>query len=95
MSNSFHFHAILQTDTKKISAVSIFFETMPYRLDESTGYIDYDQVISFSLGGKVFLSSMWMAVIPQKHYHKGLTSYSSHFYHYILRGINLRTVHLV
>ncbi|OAY66547.1 Serine hydroxymethyltransferase, mitochondrial [Ananas comosus] len=33
-----------QTDTKKISAVSIFFETMPYRLNESTGYIDYDQV---------------------------------------------------
>lgn len=35
---------IIQTDTKKISAVSIFFETMPYRLNESTGYIDYDQV---------------------------------------------------
>lgn len=34
----------VQTDTKKISAVSIFFETMPYRLNESTGYIDYDQV---------------------------------------------------
>ncbi|KAJ1421341.1 Tetratricopeptide-like helical domain superfamily [Sesbania bispinosa] len=33
-----------QTDTKKISAVSIFFETMPYRLDETTGYIDYDQL---------------------------------------------------
>ncbi|KAK4352282.1 hypothetical protein RND71_027800 [Anisodus tanguticus] len=33
-----------QTDTKKISAVSIFFETMPYRLDESTGYIDYKQL---------------------------------------------------
>lgn len=31
-----------QTDAKKISAVSIFFETMPYRLDESTGLIDYD-----------------------------------------------------
>ncbi|CAL5366535.1 unnamed protein product [Camellia sinensis] len=31
-----------QTDTKKISAVSIFFETMPYRLNESIGYIDYD-----------------------------------------------------
>ncbi|KAL2488762.1 Serine hydroxymethyltransferase 2 [Forsythia ovata] len=28
-----------QTDTKKISDVSIFFETMPYKLDESTGYI--------------------------------------------------------
>ncbi|KAH7518224.1 hypothetical protein FEM48_Zijuj09G0148800 [Ziziphus jujuba var. spinosa] len=33
----------MTTDTKKISAVSIFFETMPHRLDESTGYIDYDQ----------------------------------------------------
>ncbi|KAK4393548.1 Organellar oligopeptidase A, chloroplastic/mitochondrial [Sesamum angolense] len=35
---------LLQTDTKKISAGSIFFETMPYRLNESTGYNDYDQV---------------------------------------------------
>ncbi|CAN1289870.1 Serine hydroxymethyltransferase, mitochondrial [Linum perenne] len=33
-----------QTDTKKISAVSLFFETMPYRLNETTGYIDYDQL---------------------------------------------------
>lgn len=31
-----------QTESKKISAVSIYFETMPYRLDESTGLIDYD-----------------------------------------------------
>jgi len=31
-----------QTDTKKISMVSVYFETMPYRLDESTGRIDYD-----------------------------------------------------
>ncbi|KAJ0448108.1 Serine hydroxymethyltransferase [Helianthus annuus] len=34
----------IYTDTKKISAVSIFFETMPYRLDKSTTYIDYDQM---------------------------------------------------
>ncbi|KAI5308283.1 glycine hydroxymethyltransferase shm1 [Ascosphaera atra] len=33
-----------QTPTKKISAVSKFFETMPYRLDESTGLIDYDKL---------------------------------------------------
>lgn len=31
-----------RTDTKNISAVSKYFTTMPYRLDESTGYIDYD-----------------------------------------------------
>merc|ERR1711907_283757 len=31
-----------QTDKKKISAISIYFETMPYRLDEETGLIDYD-----------------------------------------------------
>eukprot|EP00252_Welwitschia_mirabilis_P005966 TRINITY_DN1656_c0_g1_i1.p1 TRINITY_DN1656_c0_g1~~TRINITY_DN1656_c0_g1_i1.p1 ORF type:complete len:524 (+),score=122.71 TRINITY_DN1656_c0_g1_i1:273-1844(+) len=33
-----------QTDTKKISAVSAYFETMPYRLNESTGLIDYEQL---------------------------------------------------
>ncbi|KAI9497676.1 serine hydroxymethyltransferase [Zychaea mexicana] len=31
-----------QTPTKKISAVSSYFETLPYRLDETTGHIDYD-----------------------------------------------------
>lgn len=32
-----------QTDTKKISATSIFYESMPYRVDE-TGRIDYDKL---------------------------------------------------
>ena len=30
-----------QTPTKKISAISKYFETVPYRLDEKTGLIDY------------------------------------------------------
>lgn len=33
-----------QTDVKKISAVSTFFETFPYRLNEETGIIDYDKL---------------------------------------------------
>lgn len=33
-----------QTDAKKISAVSVYFQTFPYRLDESTGAIDYDRM---------------------------------------------------
>jgi glycine hydroxymethyltransferase len=32
------------TDVKRISATSIFFESMPYRLDPATGYIDYDKL---------------------------------------------------
>ncbi|KAK9458684.1 serine hydroxymethyltransferase [Lipomyces oligophaga] len=33
-----------QTDSKKISAVSTYFETMPYRVDLETGLIDYDML---------------------------------------------------
>lgn len=33
-----------QTPTKKISMISKYFETLPYRLDESTGYIDYERL---------------------------------------------------
>ncbi|KAG6208479.1 Cytochrome B translational activator protein cbs2 [Claviceps purpurea] len=33
-----------QTPTKKISHISKYFETLPYRLDESTGLIDYNKL---------------------------------------------------
>lgn len=33
-----------QTPTKKISAISKYFETLPYRLDEATGTIDYNKL---------------------------------------------------
>merc|ERR1719240_389063 len=38
-----------QTDTKKISMVSKYFESMPYRLDEETGVIDYDECERFAM----------------------------------------------
>jgi glycine hydroxymethyltransferase len=38
-----------QTDTKKISMVSKYFESIPYRLDESTGLIDYDECEKFAM----------------------------------------------
>eukprot|EP00126_Sphaerothecum_destruens_P009862 Sdes_comp20611_c0_seq1m15649 len=33
-----------QTDKKKISSTSVYFESMPYVVSEKTGYIDYDQL---------------------------------------------------
>eukprot|EP00929_Paragymnodinium_shiwhaense_P098627 TRINITY_DN60103_c0_g1_i1.p1 TRINITY_DN60103_c0_g1~~TRINITY_DN60103_c0_g1_i1.p1 ORF type:complete len:492 (-),score=90.74 TRINITY_DN60103_c0_g1_i1:76-1551(-) len=38
-----------QTDTKKISMVSKYFQSIPYRLNEETGHIDYDECETFAL----------------------------------------------
>merc|ERR1719191_2423728 len=38
-----------QTDTKKISMVSKYFHSIPYRLNEETGHIDYDECEKFAM----------------------------------------------
>lgn len=46
------------TPKKKVSATSVFFESMPYRLDESTGLIDYDRLEE---NAKLFLPKLIIA----------------------------------
>ena len=55
-----------KTQTKKISVSSLFFESMPYKVDLTTGLIDYDQLAE---NAKLFNPSLIVA---------GISCYSRH-----------------
>lgn len=56
-----------QTPTKKISAVSVYWEVLPYRLNEETGTVDYDSLDKVS---KVYRPKMIVG---------GASAYSRHW----------------
>lgn len=69
------------TEKKKISATSIFFESMPYKVDPQTGLIDYDMLAKTAMLFKPKLIIAGVSCYPRHLDYKWVSRVESQKFH--------------